>query len=36
VNGDMKVDNNDLGWGSTYIATLNIAIYLPSTADISN
>lgn len=36
VNGDMKVDNNDLGWGSTYIATLNIALYLPSTADISN
>jgi outer membrane beta-barrel protein len=36
VNGDLKVDNNDLGWGSTYIATLNIAIYLPSTADISN
>lgn len=36
VNGDMKVDNGDLGWGSTYIATLNIALYLPSTADISN
>jgi len=36
VNGDMKVDNSDLGWGSTYIATLNIALYLPSTADLSN
>jgi hypothetical protein len=36
VNGDMRVDNNDLGWGSTYIASLNIALYLPSTADISN
>jgi outer membrane beta-barrel protein len=36
VNGDMRVDNNDLGWGSTYIATLNIAVYLPATADISN
>ncbi|HET6146856.1 MAG TPA: outer membrane beta-barrel domain-containing protein [Polyangia bacterium] len=36
VNGDMRVDNNDLGWGSTYIATLNLAFYLPSTADISN
>jgi len=36
VNGDMRVDNNDLGWGSTYIASLNVALYLPSTADISN
>jgi len=36
VNGDRVVDNNDIGWGSTYIATLNVAVFLPSTADISN
>jgi outer membrane beta-barrel protein len=36
VNGDRRVDSSDIGWGSTYIASLNIALFLPSTADISN
>jgi outer membrane beta-barrel protein len=36
VNGDGKVDNGDLSWGSTFIATLNIVLYLPSSPDISN
>jgi outer membrane beta-barrel protein len=35
VNGDGKADKNDLGWGSTYIATANLVIFLPSTAAIS-
>jgi outer membrane beta-barrel protein len=36
VNGDGKVDNGDLSWGSTFIATLNVVLYLPSSPDISN
>jgi outer membrane beta-barrel protein len=36
VNGDQRVDNGDLGWTSTFIATLNVMVFLPSTADISN
>lgn len=36
VNGDGKVDNGDLAWGSTFIATLNVVLYLPSSPDISN
>ena len=36
VNGDRRVDNNDLNWGSTFMATLNFVLYLPTVADISN
>ena len=36
VNGDGKIDNGDLSWGSTFIATLNVVLYLPSSPDISN
>jgi outer membrane beta-barrel protein len=36
VNGDRRVDNNDLTWGSTFIASLNLVLYLPTVADISN
>jgi outer membrane beta-barrel protein len=36
VNGDGKANNADIGWGSTYVASLNLVLYLPSTADISN
>jgi outer membrane beta-barrel protein len=36
VNGDGKVDNGDLSWGSTFIATLNVVLYLPTAPDISN
>jgi outer membrane beta-barrel protein len=35
VNGDGIANKDDLGWGSTYIATANIVIFLPSTAAIS-
>jgi outer membrane beta-barrel protein len=36
VNGDRTVNNDDIGLTHTYIATLNIAVFLPSTAEISN
>jgi len=36
VNGDRRVDNNDLTYGNTFIAALNLVVYFPTTADISN
>jgi outer membrane beta-barrel protein len=36
VNGDRVVNNSDIGLSSTYIATLNIMVFLPSVAEISN
>ena len=36
VNGDRVVNNEDVGLTSTYIATLNITLFLPSIAEISN
>jgi outer membrane beta-barrel protein len=36
VNGDQRVDNNDLTYGNTFVASLNIVLYFPTTADISN
>ena len=36
VNGDQRVDNGDLGYTHTVFATLNVMLFLPSTADISN
>lgn len=36
VNGDRRVDNNDLTYGNTFIASLNLVLYFPTTADISN
>lgn len=36
VNGDRRVDNNDLTYGNTFIAALNLVLYFPTTADISN
>lgn len=35
VNGDGKADDDDLGWGHTYMVTGNIVFYLPTTASIS-
>jgi outer membrane beta-barrel protein len=35
VNGDGIANSADLTWGSTYMATANLVIYLPSTAAIS-
>jgi outer membrane beta-barrel protein len=35
VNGDKGSDNNDLTWTSHLMATIGLAVYLPSTADIS-
>jgi outer membrane beta-barrel protein len=36
VNGDTRANLADVGWQSTFAASLNVVIYLPSTADISN
>jgi len=36
VNGDRRVDNNDLTYGNTFLASLNLVLYFPTTADISN
>lgn len=36
VNGDQRVDNNDLTYGNTFVASLNLVLYFPTTADISN
>jgi outer membrane beta-barrel protein len=36
VNGDGRANNADIGWGNTFVASLNVVLYLPSTADISN
>jgi outer membrane beta-barrel protein len=36
VNGDRRVDNNDLTYGNTIVAALNLVLYFPTTADISN
>ncbi len=36
VNGDRRVDNNDLTYGNTFVASLNLVLYFPTTADISN
>jgi outer membrane beta-barrel protein len=36
TNGDGKATNDDIKWGSTFVATLSLVLYLPSTADISN
>ena len=36
VNGDRRVDNNDLSYGNTFVASLNLVLYFPTTADISN
>ena len=36
VNGDRRVDNNDLTYGNTFLASLNLVVYFPMTADISN
>lgn len=35
VNGDGMANAADLKWGSTYMVSLNLVLYLPSTADIS-
>jgi outer membrane beta-barrel protein len=35
VNGDGVADTNDLAWGSTYMLTGNLVVYLPSAAAIS-
>ncbi len=35
VNGDGFARTDDIGWGSTYIMTANLAVYLPSAAVIS-
>ncbi len=35
VNGDGKANSDDLTWGSTYMVSLNLVLYLPATADIS-
>jgi len=35
VNGDGMADSNDLTWGSTYMVSANIVLFLPSTAAIS-
>lgn len=36
VNGDGKANASDLTWQSTYMVSLNLVLYLPATADISN
>jgi len=36
VNGDRRVDNNDLTYGNTFVGSLNLVLYFPTTADISN
>ena len=36
VDGDQHANNADITWGSTILASLNVVLYLPSTADISN
>jgi outer membrane beta-barrel protein len=35
VNGDGRANASDLKWGSTYMVSLNLVLYLPSTPDIS-
>jgi outer membrane beta-barrel protein len=35
VNGDGFANSNDLTWGSTYVVTANLTVYLPSLAAIS-
>jgi outer membrane beta-barrel protein len=35
VNGDGFARTDDIGWGSTYIVTTNLTVYLPSAAVIS-
>ena len=35
VNGDGRANAGDLKWGSTYMVSLNLVLFLPSTADIS-
>jgi outer membrane beta-barrel protein len=35
VNGDLLARTDDIGWGSTYIVTTNLSVYLPSAAVIS-
>jgi outer membrane beta-barrel protein len=36
VNGDRRVDNNDLTYGNTFVGSLALVLYFPTTADISN
>jgi outer membrane beta-barrel protein len=36
VNGDRRVDTSDLTYGNTIVAALNLVLYFPTTADISN
>ena len=35
VNGDGFANSNDLSWGSTFMFTANLAVYLPAVASIS-
>ncbi|MDB4979396.1 MAG: hypothetical protein JWM82_148, partial [Myxococcales bacterium] len=35
VNGDGFARTDDIGWASTYVATANLGVYLPSAAVIS-
>jgi hypothetical protein len=35
VNGDGFANSNDLSWGSTFMFTANLAVYLPAVAAIS-
>ena len=35
VDGDQVADTNDLKWGSTYMVSANVVLYLPSVAAIS-